>query len=632
MGKRTYGAAYGTEYYGGSGVDTLSLSIFPISLGEFAYNLDYKIREFTLASIPYIRQQSDQSEAPGEQTLNPAGLWRRSATSWHLGAGQTHFDRPNSNEFRFDTSTGMDIWTKWQLGLLEETALKHLSGSTNLRLAVAGTHLYVTDGTALRFCTNIDVAGPTFTPLTGAPPANAATSIASDGFNVFTAHGTNGLWKTTRGTAAWAGAAHITGTVALVGIARSRVLAANANSVYDVTVAAQGGGGVALGGAGAELLFTHPNTDFAWTAFAEGRNHVYMAGYSGDKSLIYKATIKDDGTGLEVPTVAGELPDGEQVVAMQGYLGPFFVIGIGGLPGWRFALVNDDGSLNIGARVPTPNPVLCFEGQQNFIWYGLGGFTATSGGLGRLSTSEFGDPDALVPAYATDLMTALTGNTLSVVTFQGLRVFTQSGHGVFSVHHERRLVSSGTLDTGEIIFGLNEEKIGLYADITHNMAEGGTHSMAVSVDGEPFVSLGVHEEHTEPFILGEARGRAFELQLGLQRDSVDPTIAQKFISWLLRVQVVPDVSEIWSLPLLISDTVHDIDGNPHPMDPFGSLANISSLMRNKSIVSLIVNGQGFPGVVEDYTLVPSKLTNDKQGLRGFNGTCVVQFKNLTGVS
>jgi len=222
------------------------------------------------------------------------------------------------------------------------------------------------------------------------------------------------------------------------------------------------------------------------------------------------------------------------------------------------------------------------------------------------------------------------GNILSIVTFQGIQVFTVSGDGVFAVHHLRNLVPEGTLDTGEIIYGLNEDKIGLYGDVTHMEAHtGGTHFMEVSVEGGDFVSLGEHEEHTQPFVLGEARARIFELRLGLTRDTVDPTMAQILTSWLLRVQVVPSISEVWTVPLLISDSVHDLDGNPHPMDPFIVLSYIRNLTKQKEIVQFIVNGVGFPVVVEDYDLPISSLINDKQAVRGFNGTCNVLLKDIS---
>jgi hypothetical protein len=75
-------------------------------------------------------------------------------------------------------------------------------------------------------------------------------------------------------------------------------------------------------------LFTHPNTNFAWVGFAAGQKPYFtVLGFAGNKSLIYKTVIKADGTELEIPTVAGELPLGEVIQTVDGYLG-FIAIGL----------------------------------------------------------------------------------------------------------------------------------------------------------------------------------------------------------------------------------------------------------------------------------------------------------------
>src|SRR5262245_28892324 len=40
------------------------------------------------SSQPLLRDQSDQSDEPAEHSISPAVQWRRTAESWHKGAGQ----------------------------------------------------------------------------------------------------------------------------------------------------------------------------------------------------------------------------------------------------------------------------------------------------------------------------------------------------------------------------------------------------------------------------------------------------------------------------------------------------------------------------------------------------------------
>lgn len=623
--KRTIGQRPGHILFGGTSASELAPYTFAVGIGQFPYMIDYNYADqFNLEPLDYLRDQQDTRDAPGEQSINPAGLWRRSQNSWHLGAGQETFDRPNSSEYRFDNSTGVDIWTKWKLGLLHDTDQKLSSGNTNLKMAVAGIRLYTLDGSALKYTTNIDVDTPTFTALTGTPPGVNGSSIVSDGFNVFTAHGTAGIWKTNNTLAAWAGAAHITGTVTLLGFVRGRVLAANNNIVYDVTTLAQGGGGALP-----TALFTQPNSDFKWTCFAEGRNAIYMGGYSGDKSLIYKATIKSDGTGLDVPLVAAEF-EGEQVESLYGYLGPFLAIGVGMQPGWRFAQIDENrGDLTIGARVSTPKPVLCFEGQEAFIWFGYSNYSASQTGLGRFSVQEFGNPDQFVPAYASDLMVNnQTADIQSIVTFSGIRVFSVQGIGIYATHHLRNKVASGTLDTGEIFFNMNEDKIGLFVDVVQ-LGTGGSHGLYVAFDGSSlFNFVGEHTEHTDSFHIGEVVARTFNLRLELKRDATTPTLAQELAAWLFRAQVIPSVTRIWRLPLLLANPMPDLDGNKHHFDCWAALDDLANLHKSKTITQLKIGTRAYPVIVEKYKYRIHKLDDILQN-DGFNATCVVDLKILT---
>lgn len=612
-----FGVRFGTSYYGGtSSTTTIVPHLVDVALGGHGYLIDWQAPDpLTYTAAETIREQADQSDSPGEQSLNREGWWRRSQSSWHVGAGQEFYDNKDSNPFRFDDSQGVDIWDKWKLALLRDTTEKTSSANTNLRLAVAGGRLYFTDGATLSFYTDI-IAGSA-TTVTGTP-ATAPTSIVSDGFNIWTAHVAAGIYKTTRTTATTA--SHITGTISLLGYVRNRVLAADAGSIYDITVLAMGGTPGALPAA----LFTHANTDFQWVGFAEGSGNIYLAGFSGDKSLIYRTAVKEDGTALTIPIVAAELPDGEVVTSVQGYLGKF--IAIGTTKGWRLAVVGSSGDLVIGARVDTPTSVLAFEGQEEFIWYGLGSFTATSTGLGRMSTATFSDLENLVPAYASDLMVTGSGNIQSIVTFQDIRVFTVSGDGLY---HESTTdyVPSGSVDSGKITFGLTEPKIGLWLDHTHQVHEG-TLEIFVAVDGGAFVSIGTHEGHILPlptFALGEVSAQTFEIRIVVSR-AVDPTMAPELLSWLLRVQPQPEVTRMIYATVLIAPEITSLDGLPLTYDTAAERRFLESSHASKNVVTWQQGDTSESVILENYKWDPDRLNYYPDGPRGDNVSCVLKLK------
>lgn len=610
------GHPFNEPFYGGAGTSTLTPYITDAALGGHNYLIDHDSEaSLVFKTVPLLRAQSDDSDKPGEQSINPEGFWRRSGESWHFGAGQEQFDRKDSNEFRFRGSRGVNVWDKWGFSLLPDTDAKFISGATNQKLVVAGSFLYYTDGATLRRTGDITPDTPTFTAITGTP-GTQPTDICSDGFNVITCHGASGIYKTTRGAATTA--VHITGTVSKLAFVKNRFLASNNNAIYDITSLTVGGGG-ALPAA----YFTHANTDFSWVGFAEGDAAIYAAGYSGDKSLIYKITVKADGTALDAPIICGHLPDGEVVSSIYGYLGRFVAIGTN--KGVRLAVALDSGDLSIGALIPLTLPTLCFEGQDKFIYFGWGNFDSTHTGLGRLSVQSFTDTELIVPAYASDLMVdELTANVTSVVTFNDIQVFSLSGSGIWA-QHNTDLVMDGYIDTGEISYGMTEPKIGISIDAQH-FGDHGMHEIFISADGGPFISLGIHTHDTFPRSLGTTRAAFFEFRHMLHRDEMDPTMGLSVHSWLMLVQPLADVTQNIFATFYIAPEVDDLVGNPMTYAPFDELDYISSLALSKEVTTFQVHNRLYSVVVEDYELPVHSLQRGQSGLSGFNGSVLVKMK------
>lgn len=125
----------------------------PIGIDGHGYMAEATIERTT---VPVLRQQADTSTEPGEASLNPQGLWRRSQESWHHGAGQEFLDGRQgdtpTDPHRFRSSKGIDVWSPGEISLLHSTVNVWSTANTNLALAVAQTvggifALYVADGT-----------------------------------------------------------------------------------------------------------------------------------------------------------------------------------------------------------------------------------------------------------------------------------------------------------------------------------------------------------------------------------------------------------------------------------------------------------------------------------------------------
>ncbi len=463
---------------------------FPVALNGHPYVVDlefkpWKRQAYRHTSVAMIRAQSDTSNEPGQQSLSPDGLWRRTQDSWHLGAGQTHLDRKNSSEFRYSSSKGIDPWTPWQLSLLHDTDQVLASTNTDLGAVVAGSNLYVTDGQALKFTSLLAGISTTWTTVTGTP-AVTPSSLCSDGHNVWVAYGASGLYTTTSGASG--ATQYVTSPLSatsVVGFVMGRLMVAVGPSVYNVIAS----------GVLPTALFTSNYSAFSWVGFSDGLSVIYAAGNSGDRATIYRIGITTDGTSLSAPVVAGSLPYGETVQAIYGYVGG--LLAIGSSDGWRLAeQASTAGDLNIGPLTTEPAPVNSFSGFDRFIWGTYTDYDASSTGLFRMDPTNFTDASVqfgvlvstpLVPAWATDLMVSGQGSVLSVVHFNGQPVIAVSGLGIYTQAVD--YVASGSLDTGMITYGISDNKVPVYLDLSTN-ALGGKVTAYTSYDGAPFVLAG----------------------------------------------------------------------------------------------------------------------------------------------
>lgn len=594
---------------GTSGTSLLVPGLYDVSINGRPYQLDWRYagtENFARESIKLLKPQVDDSGEISQRSLNPEEFARQGQESWHKGAGQSFTDRDDSDPARFRTSKGVNPWERWELSLLPTTTQGVSSAGTNLFLVAAGSRLYYTDGAVLKFVTALTFASPT--TVTGTP-AGTITSIASNGFHVYTCHTANGMYVTDTSSTA---AAQLVSTAltanSVAAYVKGRLMVSNNNSIYNVTsltVAAL-----------PTALFTQANTNFVWTGFAEGIGQIYACGYSGDKSLIYKTAVLTDGTALAAPSVAGELPDGEIVRSIQGYLG-FMLLGTD--QGVRFAVADVNGNLTIGALIDLNVSVRCFEGQDRFVWFGWSNYDGTSTGLGRLDLSEL---NGSAPAYASDLMATGQGTVLSVCTFLDKRVFSVSGLGFYA--EDTNLVASGTFDGGLVTFGLPDAKVATGADVRFEPLDG-TVAVALSTNGGTFTTLGTASEADTTSLrvsAGSTRGETFELRFTLTRSAVT-TVGPVVTRSTLEANPAPGRGLFITLPLLLFDTIELANGTKATMDTAAEEAALIALQIAGRAVSLQTGASTELVYLDDHRFVVEAYTKARNG---WNGTFLARFK------
>ena len=295
----------------------------------------------------YRKQQIDQTREPGEQTLT--GWWVRSQSSFHLGAGIKYFEpvQEESLRFQYTESKGIDVWTRGQATLLNDTASFYTGAAAAQLIGVNdGTDdcIVFSDGTTI----NKKTSAGADTVYTQAGTPDTIFSITTNGKQYFFINGTHvhrgNLAGTTSDTEIYDASSTTRGTIRYV---KQRLIAAINNSIYELDPNNASG---ALPAA----LFTHPNTSWVWSSIAEGPQAIYISGYdpNGTSSSVFKIGLDTANATtlgfpeLLTPTVVIDMPFGERINDFDIYLGTYAVLATS--LGFRVGISNATGDIQYG--------------------------------------------------------------------------------------------------------------------------------------------------------------------------------------------------------------------------------------------------------------------------------------------
>jgi hypothetical protein len=211
-------------------------------------------------------------------------------------------------------------------------------------------------------------------------------------------------------------------------------------------------------------VYSHNDVDHIFTSITSSGAAIYISGYSGIQSRIYKFTLSTAGA---MPTLtsaitAAELPVGEIVFKISYYLNN---MAIGTNQGMRMADASQiDGSITYGGLIfESDQPVYDFAFRDRYIWAATGvdgqaGVTRVDMGqpLGNLQfpyAYDLYDPADTLGHYTT--ASAFLGDTNRLA-------FCNAGNGsdgTIYVQSESELIAEGTLRTGYVRYNTLELKI-----------------------------------------------------------------------------------------------------------------------------------------------------------------------------
>jgi len=561
----------------------------PVTIGARKYNVD--LAGLARSTIDPIRQGFDTQGTPGEQSLNQAGVWKRSRNNWDLGAGQREADTDEANNRRFYTSTGVDVWTRNEVTLLKTTARTLSSGTTKLFLTTAtvgSTHyVYTLADNDVWYSTN---NGGTWTEINEPAGAGVIDVLASDGANIYVASSV--------------------GSGEVQRINGATVPTSTANTDYWVIDDVDGlwvANGYLIASVGPRLTVLAPGSapstthDIAgasfsqidtWKSVVSTPAGIYAAGTKGNTSRIFYIGINDSTISADLlpPIIAAELPQGETINVLSYYGG---LLCIGTSKGIRLGMISGNGYVTYGPRIDIKDHdgnfvgTSCFEPQGEFIWFGWTDYAATTTGLGRLALSEF--TSSLVPAYASDLMTTATvqGAVQGVVVTNDNRlVFSVSGNGVWQ-EHASDYVATGNVDSGRVRWGTTEKKAIVSGDLHHSeLAASETVALTIISDDESTTqkvatsgdvgASGVGIFGVTTPVSGEYVSAFVELT---GPGGTTPILRR----WTVRAIPMPFVSEVIKVPIMLS-TYTDWDNRHVYHDTYDDYAYLKGLMEGRTLV------------------------------------------------
>ena len=578
----------------------------------------------------YRKQQIDQTREPGEQTLT--GWWVRSQSSFHLGAGIKYFEpiQEESLRFQYTESKGMDVWTRGQATLLNDTA-SFIAATTPQLIGVNdGTNDCIVFSSATTI--NKKTSAGTDTVYTQAGTASTIFSITTNGKQYFFINGTHvhrgNLAGTTSDTEIYNASSTTRGTIRYV---KQRLIAAINNSIYELDPNNASG---ALPAA----LFTHPNTSWVWSSIAEGPNAIYISGYdpNGTSSSVFKVGL-DTATAttlgfpeLLTPTVVIDMPKGERINDFDVYLGTYAVLATS--LGFRVGVADATGDVQYGPLLfrDAACTAIAFKDSYAYIATLVDG----EAGLVRVDLSTTVIASALYFPWAWDLVAAGTAATASQVAFFGNsdRLAFATGNTIYA-ESTTSLVASGYLRTGFIRYNTLETKIYKLLQARIDTTNGGITIQSIdSVDTE--YSIGVFAQGSTVPEINVNYPTTSQEYLGFKftftRSSTDVTKGPLFTGYQLKSLPAVPRQRLIQYPVFCYDHESDKFGNEvgyegsayDRMSQLEQVENVGDTIR----VQDFRTGESYLGIIEEMDFM-NKTPEDKR-FSGFGGTLLVTIRTI----
>jgi hypothetical protein len=421
----------------------------------------------------------------------------------------------------------------------------------------------------------------------------------------------------------------ITVTNAVMEYTKERIVMCVNDSVYEFSTSA-----TTLPTA----VYDHNDPDHIFTSITSSGAAIYISGYSGIQSNIYKFTLSTTGA---MPTLtsaitAAELPVGEITFKISYYLG---YMSIGTNKGMRVAQVSDqDGSIAYGPLLfESTQPVYDFAFRDKYIWAATGvdgqaGLTRVNLGT-EISQLVFAyvwdvyDPDDVILSRTTTC--AFMGDTDRIA-------FCNAGNGSdgsIYIQSASVLMATGYLRTGFIRYNTLENKIFKLVQPRIDTLNGAFNMYSISAEdveynigtfaqGDPVPEVNVN------YPIGANQYVAFKFELF--RDGDDSSLGPLFTGYQVKSLAAIPRQRLIQYPVMCYD--HEMDKFNNEVGFEGSAyARMSQLEAIENLGDTIRvqdfrTGESYIGLIEELDFI-NKTPTDKR-FSGYGGLLLVTIRSV----
>lgn len=627
-------------------------------------------------TAPYRKDQVDQSDSPGEQSL--VFWWLRSQLSFHAGAG-IEYEEPTASriefaqgtvENRFAYSEGLDVFSNKGKATLLPRSINMDAGLGNpytTRVYMMGATdangvdvMFVgssedrggTVSTVFRYDSQPNNGNSVFSSSgvvyweAGGTTDPIIRSMTNDGTNYYIANAV-GIYQGTlaggNGTKIWnTGSSRV-----CLAWAKQRLVAGIGQKLYELT-GISGAPTLPLDGATGHI-YTHPNSNWTWTCFAETPQAILAAGYVGSQSVIYKMVLTaGDGSTPVIgdPVIIARMPTGELIYSITNVLDTFLAIGTN--KGVRIATVDDNGNVQYGPlTVETPGIVyqMAVRGRMLYFTY-TGGLENGDSCIGVIDMATQVDTGQW--AYSTHLaIDNASSPNAPAGTVYGVAVVGASGRLAFAVddagltdvwmESDGELTPSGKLRTGKIRFHTLEPKLFKFLKVRATSLVGSiaaeySASDGASADLNTWSTAGDTslKEVTFPDTLGPVEWA--DLTFTFTRSEDDTTTGPTWLGYQVKALPAQKNQRLIVLPVYMFD--HETDRNGLPFGSRGfawqRMKQLEDIEETRDIVLYQDLSQWADEarqvVIDDITF---QQTDPPTGFDGFGGTALITLRTVT---